>query len=100
MSEEIALVLGATGGVGGEVARRLAARGWRVRALNRDPERAAQTAHGVEWVKGDAMAAGQGVAARPGSRQPVGVAGRQGHAAGRREQRGRRGGRERQHRAT
>lgn len=32
-----ALVLGATGGVGGALADRLAADGWRVRALNRDP---------------------------------------------------------------
>ena len=32
-----ALVLGATGSIGGEVARQLAAHGWKVRALQRDP---------------------------------------------------------------
>ncbi|MCW5758222.1 MAG: NmrA family NAD(P)-binding protein [Phenylobacterium sp.] len=31
-------MIGATGGVGGAVADRLLADGWRVRALNRDPE--------------------------------------------------------------
>jgi nucleoside-diphosphate-sugar epimerase len=31
-----ALVLGATGGIGGEVARQLRAAGWQVRALNRN----------------------------------------------------------------
>lgn len=49
-----ALVLGASGGVGGEVARRLAAGGWRVRALARDPARA-PAIDGVAWVAGDAM---------------------------------------------
>lgn len=49
-----ALVLGATGGVGGEVARRLVAGGWAVRALVRDPARAAHI-EGVHWVAGDAM---------------------------------------------
>ena len=39
-----ALVIGATGGVGGAVARSLLARGWRVRALNRNPETAARSA--------------------------------------------------------
>ncbi len=36
-SNKIALVLGATGGIGGEVARRLTARGWTIRALHRHP---------------------------------------------------------------
>lgn len=46
-----ALVLGATGGIGGETARQLRAAGWRVRALAR---RAAE-GEGLEWVRGDAM---------------------------------------------
>ncbi|HEX7884468.1 MAG TPA: NAD(P)H-binding protein [Phenylobacterium sp.] len=59
MSEQtkpLALVIGATGGLGGELADQLVAGGWRVRALHRDPERArAQTGRtGLEWVKGDA----------------------------------------------
>ena len=52
------LALGATGGIGGEVALALLKRGWRVRSLHREPERAAhRTPHlaQVEWVAGDAM---------------------------------------------
>jgi nucleoside-diphosphate-sugar epimerase len=58
-SNQSALVLGASGGVGGEVARRLLARGWTVRTLNRDPERlsAADRACGFVWIKGDALSA-------------------------------------------
>ncbi|MCE6073891.1 NAD(P)H-binding protein [Agrobacterium vitis] len=55
----IALVLGATGGVGGAVARALAGRGYHVRALHRDAARmAARQKEGqpaLEWVQGDAM---------------------------------------------
>src|SRR5262245_14755141 len=53
-----ALVLGATGGIGGEVARALLQKGWRVRGLHRQPERAARRASHlglVQWVAGDAM---------------------------------------------
>src|SRR6478609_3956936 len=53
-----ALIIGATGGIGSEVARTLLERGYRVRALHRDPEqaRARMSALGeVEWLKGDAM---------------------------------------------
>jgi nucleoside-diphosphate-sugar epimerase len=60
-----ALVLGATGGVGGEVARVLVARGWRVKALARNPEPA--PALGVEWIKGDAMRRADVVAAAEGA---------------------------------
>lgn len=60
-----ALVLGATGGVGSEVARRLAAAGWDVRALNRNPERASNT-DGIAWLKGDAMIAADVAAAAEG----------------------------------
>ena len=54
MAEKLALVLGATGGIGGEVARRLVAAGWRVRAMHRDPASRRGDAR-FEWVKGDAM---------------------------------------------
>jgi nucleoside-diphosphate-sugar epimerase len=50
-----ALVIGATGGVGGEVARLLLARGWAVRALHRDPARARMSNPALEWLQGDAM---------------------------------------------
>ncbi|MFO1142332.1 MAG: NAD(P)H-binding protein [Amaricoccus sp.] len=55
-STRTALVLGATGGIGGEVARNLKRRGWHVRAMTRDPRRNAGR-DGLEWVGGDAMVA-------------------------------------------
>jgi nucleoside-diphosphate-sugar epimerase len=64
-----ALIIGATGSVGGETARALLENGWRVRALHRDPARAKQAfAHlgPIEWVAGDAMNAPQVVAAAQG----------------------------------
>jgi nucleoside-diphosphate-sugar epimerase len=64
-----ALVIGATGGVGGEVASTLLARRWRVRALNRKPEIATRTTSrlaGIEWVKGDAMEPASVIAAAEG----------------------------------
>lgn len=60
-----ALVLGATGGIGGEVARRLAARGWQVKALNR--KATAQAEPGLNWVQGDAMRPADVVAAAEGA---------------------------------
>ncbi|HEX6707841.1 MAG TPA: NAD-dependent epimerase/dehydratase family protein [Albitalea sp.] len=50
-----ALVLGATGGIGGEVARQLRDAGWQVRALHRDPQRVAVAGDGLDWRRGDAM---------------------------------------------
>ncbi len=50
-----ALVLGATGGIGGAVARRLARGGWNVRALRRGGRDAAPDAGGIAWLRGDAM---------------------------------------------
>jgi nucleoside-diphosphate-sugar epimerase len=50
--QKTALVLGATGGVGGETGRALAAHGWTVRALARRPM--PQT-DGFEWLVGDAL---------------------------------------------
>ncbi|WP_117193703.1 NAD-dependent epimerase/dehydratase family protein [Rhizobium terrae] len=54
-AKPIALVLGATGGIGGHVARGLAARGWSVRALNRKAEEAAGREPRFRWLQGDAM---------------------------------------------
>ncbi|PMS20838.1 hypothetical protein C0Z18_09900 [Trinickia dabaoshanensis] len=48
------LVLGATGGIGGELARQLRAAGWTVKALARRPD-AGTTADGITWIRGDAM---------------------------------------------
>ncbi|WP_206240544.1 NAD(P)H-binding protein [Novosphingobium terrae] len=50
-----ALVLGATGGIGGETTTALLRHGWQVVAMARDPAKGAL--EGVHWVKGDAMAA-------------------------------------------
>jgi nucleoside-diphosphate-sugar epimerase len=58
LTKPSALVIGATGGVGGEVAHALLSDGWRVTALARNPEDAAQRAGwvgDVQWVAGDAM---------------------------------------------
>ena len=63
------LIIGATGGVGGEAARAFLSRGWTVRALNRDPERAAArfaSLGAIEWRKGDAMNQAEVVAAAEG----------------------------------
>ena len=62
-----ALVLGATGGIGGAVARKLSARGWRIRALNRDAARAAKKEPAFEWVQGDAMITGDVLRAAEGA---------------------------------
>ena len=59
-----ALVLGATGGIGGAVARKLKARGWSVRAMHRNPQ---QQGDGLEWVRGDAMVAGDVARAAEGA---------------------------------
>lgn len=65
MKKKIALVLGATGGIGGETATRLSAAGWEVRALNRNPKRAAKDDR-FSWIKGDALVAGDVAAAAQG----------------------------------
>ncbi len=63
-----ALVLGATGGIGGEVVRRLIAGGWSVRAMQRDPDKlpASEKASGAVWHRGDAMSATDVTAAARG----------------------------------
>jgi nucleoside-diphosphate-sugar epimerase len=62
-------VLGASGGIGGEVARCLLARGWTVRALHRDPDRlsGADRTSGLAWVRGDAMSASDVAGAAEGA---------------------------------
>lgn len=50
----IALILGATGGAGGEIAAALLRRGWQVRALVRDAARPGLSTE-IEWRTGDAM---------------------------------------------
>ena len=69
MTRPTALVLGATGGIGGQVACTLLQRGWRVRALHRDPVAAAARRPGlaIEWVGGDAMEAADVSAAARGA---------------------------------
>ncbi len=66
-----ALVIGATGGIGGEVARALQARGWRVRALHRDPERVRAGDPSFDWVKGDALDTASVIRAAEGARVVV-----------------------------
>ncbi|NTZ84105.1 NAD-dependent epimerase/dehydratase family protein [Burkholderia metallica] len=50
-----ALVLGASGGIGGEVARQLRAAGWQVRALKRGLDAEVVERDGIAWVRGDAL---------------------------------------------
>lgn len=52
LDTKIALVIGATGGVGGETAAALARHDWRVRGLTRSPRALKE---GIEWIAGDAM---------------------------------------------
>ncbi|MEO5796650.1 MAG: NAD-dependent epimerase/dehydratase family protein [Rhodoferax sp.] len=49
------LVLGATGGIGGEIARQLRDAGWAVRALWRAAPQAEEVKDGITWLRGDAM---------------------------------------------
>jgi nucleoside-diphosphate-sugar epimerase len=51
----MALVLGATGGIGSEVARQLRDAGWRVRALKRGLAHEEEQRDGLTWMRGDAM---------------------------------------------
>ena len=60
------LVLGASGGIGGEMARLLLARGWRVRAMKRGLGVARREQGGIEWVEGDALQAADVMAAAQG----------------------------------
>ena len=49
------LVLGATGGIGGEVARQLRDTGWQVRALKRGAAKSGERKDGITWLSGDAL---------------------------------------------
>lgn len=52
---EKVLVLGATGGIGGEMARQLRDAGWDVRALQRSLMDEQESREGILWLRGDAM---------------------------------------------
>jgi nucleoside-diphosphate-sugar epimerase len=69
MTKPLALVIGATGGVGGAIADRLVQDGWRVRAPHRHPDKARATSGrpDLEWVAGDAMDAASIAAAADGA---------------------------------
>jgi nucleoside-diphosphate-sugar epimerase len=49
------LVLGASGGIGGEVARQLRDGGWQVRALKRGAAKPVERKDGITWLSGDAL---------------------------------------------
>ncbi len=53
--DRTALVLGASGGIGGEVARQLRDAGWTVKALKRGLAAAQELRDGVHWLRGDAL---------------------------------------------
>jgi nucleoside-diphosphate-sugar epimerase len=55
ISKGTVLVLGATGGIGGEVARQLLDAGWDTRALQRRAARPVEQRNGITWIRGDAM---------------------------------------------
>ncbi|HEV2612611.1 MAG TPA: NAD-dependent epimerase/dehydratase family protein [Noviherbaspirillum sp.] len=50
-----ALILGATGGIGGELARQLSQRGWRINALHRAAASQRARDPRFNWIQGDAM---------------------------------------------
>ena len=54
VSKRTVLVLGATGGIGGEIARQMRDAGWEVRALKRGVQGAPRK-EGISWVAGDSM---------------------------------------------
>ena len=64
-----ALILGATGGIGHEVAGALHRHGWQIKALHRDPGKAAGDGRTpwIHWLKGDAMNAAEVTTAAEGA---------------------------------
>ena len=65
-SKTLVLVLGATGGIGGEVARQLRDAGWDVRALQRRASHPVEQRDGMTWIRGDALNASDIIAAANG----------------------------------
>jgi len=63
-TNKIALVIGATGGIGGAAASALARHGWTVRGLTRRPQPGNGT---IEWIAGDAMNAADVLGAAQGA---------------------------------
>jgi nucleoside-diphosphate-sugar epimerase len=61
------LVLGATGGIGGEIARQMRDAGWEVRALRRGATQSAERRDGITWVNGDALDRDSVIAAARGA---------------------------------
>jgi nucleoside-diphosphate-sugar epimerase len=57
------LILGATGGIGSELARQLRDAGWEVRALRRGTEKPIDQKNGITWLRGDALCREEVVAA-------------------------------------
>ena len=66
-SKRTVLVLGATGGIGGEIARQMRAAGWVVRALQRGARVPAQCSDGITWINGDALDGASVAAAAQGA---------------------------------
>ncbi|MBY0243767.1 MAG: NAD-dependent epimerase/dehydratase family protein [Burkholderiaceae bacterium] len=54
-AEKTVLVLGASGGIGGEVARQMRDAGWTVKALKRGMAQASEQRDGMLWLRGDAL---------------------------------------------
>ena len=54
-SRNSVLILGATGGIGGELARQLRDGGWDVRALRRVASHPREQRDGITWLRGDAL---------------------------------------------
>jgi len=65
-SSKTALVLGATGGIGGAIATALQRHGWQVRGMARNAEAGRKSNPQLDWVAGDAMVAADVIAAAHG----------------------------------
>ena len=63
--DKTALVLGATGGIGGEMVRQLLSAGWQVRALTRGATPSPR-GDNIDWLRGDALSRADVLAAAKG----------------------------------